>query len=139
MHKIHRPGAQMTALELPDIVHLKLSGEVLLDECKEINRAHAEFAEEVPYFFYMIDLSDLSNIPAAVRREASETVKTLPLRGTIIYNSSLRARVLGKLLLTAANMFRSGPNSNPVDFVDTEADARAWVDQRRKQIAAAAA
>lgn len=138
MHKVNKIGPQMTALELPDIVHLKLVGEVSLEECKEINRMHFAYAEEVPHFFYMIDLSELGNIPAAVRREASETVKLLPLRGTVIYNSSLRARVLGKLLLTAANMFRSGPNQNPVDFVETETEARAWVDQRRKQIASAA-
>jgi hypothetical protein len=138
VHKIHRTGQQMTALELPDIVHLKLTGEVSLPECQEINRAHLEYAKDVPYYFYMIDLSALGNIPSVVRREASETVKLLPLRGTIIYNSSLRARVLGKLLLTAANMFRSGRDQNPVDFVETEEDARAWIDKRRKLISSAA-
>lgn len=132
-------GKSSTSMELPDIVHLKLVGEISLEECREINQAHIDYAKELPYFFYMIDLSDLDNIPAAVRKEASETVKLLPLRGTVIYQAPLRARVIAKLLLTAANLFRGGAGQNPTDSVNTEEEARAWVERRRRKIANASA
>jgi hypothetical protein len=139
MHKGYKKiGRHSTSIELPDIVHLKLVGEVGLDECREINQAHLDYAKELPHFFYMIDLSELENIPAAVRKEASETVKTLPLRGTMVYNTALRARVIAKLLLTAANLFKGGAGQNPVDFADTEEEARAWIKRRRQRIADAA-
>lgn len=138
MHKVHNFGRHSTSLELPDIVHLKLVGEVELLECRQINQAHLEFAQDLEHMFYMIDLSELDNIPAAVRREASETVKGLPLRGTVIYQTPLRARVLAKLLLTAVNLFKGGAGQNPVEFVDTVEEARLWVDRRRHQIANAA-
>jgi hypothetical protein len=131
-------GKSSTSMELPDIVHLKLVGEVSLEECREINQAHIDYAKELPHFFYMIDLSELDNIPAAVRKEASETVKILPLRGTVIYQAPLRARVIAKLLLTAANLFRGGAGQNPMDSVNTEEEARAWVERRRRKIANAA-
>jgi hypothetical protein len=131
-------GRQWTGLELPDIVHLKLTGEVTLEECREINQAHLDFAKEVEYFFFWIDLTALEDLPAAVRREASATVKLLPVRGTVIYNAPLRARVLAKLLLTAANLFRMGPEKNPVSFADNEPDARALLAKWRQQIANAA-
>jgi hypothetical protein len=131
-------GKSSTSIELPDIVHLKLVGEVNLEECREINQAHIDYAKELPHFFYMIDLSELDNIPAAVRKEASETVKILPLRGTVIYQAPLRARVIAKLLLTAANLFRGGAGQNPMDSVNTEEEARAWVERRRRKIANAA-
>ncbi len=77
-----------------------------------------------------------------MRKEASETVKLLPLRGTVICNAPLRARVLAKLLLTAANLasslFGKSPGANPVTFADTEEEARSWIEKRRGQIAAAA-
>lgn len=133
--EVRKCGASETAFEAPDIVHLKLVGSVTLDECVLINDAHLGWGEGRSHVFYMIDLSELADIPAAVRRAASETVKMLPLRGTVIYNSPLRARVLGKLLLTAGNLFRRGAAPNPVEFVDTEDDARAWVEIRRRQIA----
>lgn len=132
-------GQQFTAIELPDIVYLKLRGKCTIEECRMINQANFEFAEELGSFFYLVDLGELEDLPPAVRREASEAVKNLPARGTVAINAPLRARVLVKLLLTAANLFRRGPESNPVVFADSEEEARAWFEKRRQQIAAAAA
>ena len=143
MFKGHQCGQQFTGLELPDIVHLRIQGRCTLEECQMINRAHLEFAKELPYFFFLINLAELEDLPAAVRREASETVKLLPLRGTVVCKAPLRARVLAKLLLTAGNLASrlvgKSPASNPVVFADTEDEARAWIDQRRRQVAEAAA
>ncbi|MFY9825855.1 MAG: hypothetical protein WAM82_31080 [Thermoanaerobaculia bacterium] len=119
-------------------MHLKLKGDVTIEECRQINEAHLDFAKEVEYFFFWIDLTELDDLPAAVRREASATVKLLPLRGTVIFNAPLRARVLAKLLLTAANLFRMGPEKNPVSFADNEEDVRALLAKWRQQMATAA-
>jgi hypothetical protein len=131
-------GQQFTGLELPDIVFMTLRNKVTLEECQMLNEAHLAYAKDVDHFFYIIDLADLDDLPATVRKEASETVKLLPLRGTVVLNAPLRARVLAKLLLTAANLFKRGAESNPVVFADTEMDARVWIDKRRHQIAEAA-
>jgi hypothetical protein len=136
--KRHDCGQQWTALELPDIVHMKLQGKVTLEECEMLNEAHLEYGKDVPYFFYLIDLAELEDLPPAVRKAASETVKLLPLRGTVVKDAPLRAKVLARLLLTAANLFRRGPEANPLTFVDTEEEAWAWYEKRRQQIAEAA-
>ena len=137
--KRHECGHQWTALDMPDIVRLTLQGKVTLEECRMINQAHIEYAKDVPYFFYLIDLTALEDLPPAVRKEASETVKLLPLRGTVVKNAPLRAKVLARLLLTAANLFRRGPEANPLTFVDTEEEAQAWYEKRRQQIGGEAA
>lgn len=138
MFRSHPCGQQWTGLELPDIVFMTLRGKCTLEECQQLNEAHISYGKEVDHFFYIIDLAELDDLPANVRKEASETVKILPLRGTVVLNAPLRARVLAKLLLTAANLFKRGPESNPVVFADTEADARTWIEKRRLQIAEAA-
>ncbi|MFL6196594.1 MAG: hypothetical protein ACJ75H_20600 [Thermoanaerobaculia bacterium] len=120
---------------MPDIVHMKLQGNCTLEECRMLNEAHLGYAKEVPYFFYFIDLTDLDDLPPAVRKEASATVKLLPLRGTVVCNAPLRARVLARLLLTAANLFRRGPEANPLVFVESEDEARVWYDKRREELA----
>jgi hypothetical protein len=137
--KSHECGQQFTGLELPDIVHLRLRGKCTLAECQMINQANFEYAKSIPYFFYLVDLRELEDLPPAVRREASEAVKSMAVRGTVVLNAPLRARVLAKLLLTAANLFRRGPESNPVIFADTEEEARTWFEQRRQQLTAVAA
>jgi len=137
--KKHECGQQWTALERPDICRLTLQGKVTLAECRQINEAHLEYAKSVPYFFYLIDLTSLEDLPPAVRKEASETVKLLPLRGTVVKNAPLRAKVLARLLLTAANLFRRGPEANPLVFVETEEEALAWYEKRRQQIGGEAA
>jgi len=125
-------GSHVTGLEAPDIIYMKLIGDVSNDEVKEINQAHLDMAEIVPQLYYLIDLSQLDNLAPHVRKEASETVKLLPLRGTAIYGAPLKAKVLAKLMLTASNMFRSGKNLNPVEFLDNEAEARVWIEKRRQ-------
>ena len=137
--KRHECGQQWTGIEMPDVVRLTLQGKVTLEECRMINEAHLEYGKDVPYFFYLIDLTALEDLPPAVRKEASETVKTLPLRGTVVKNAPLRAKVLARLLLTAANLFRRGPEANPLVFVETEEEALAWYEKRRQQIGGEAA
>jgi hypothetical protein len=139
MYMENQCGRQSTSLELPDIVHMKLVGEVTLEECRQLNESHLEYAKHVSYFFYWIDMTELEDLPAAVRREASATVKLLSVRGTVVYNAPLRARVLAKLLLTAANLFRSGPEKNPVVFAENAEEANAYFAKWRQQITAEAA
>jgi len=136
--KSHQFGGQLTHLE-PDIVYMKLVGMVSLEEAKQINEVHLEYARDVEYFFYLIDLSELEDLPASVRKEASEVVKLLPLRGTVVINAPLRAKVLAKLLLTAANLFRKGQQNNPVMFADSDEEGRAIIDKQRRYMTEAVA
>lgn len=136
--KQHECGQQFTALETPDLVYMKLKGKVTLEECRQINRAQIGYGQDVPYFIYFIDLTELEDLPPDVRKEASATVKLLPVRGTVVFNAPLRAKVLARLLLTASNLFRRGPEVNPLIFVDSEQEGLSWIEKRRKELVAAA-
>jgi hypothetical protein len=126
-------GPHWTSFESPDIIRMQLVGEVSLEEAKAINARHKEFVAELSHFFYLIDLSKLSSIPAAVRKEAAGTLKELPLHGTAIYGAPLSARVVAKLLLTAVNLVRSD-RKNPVQFFENEGEARLWLRERRTSV-----
>lgn len=130
----HQIGKHVTGFEEPDILFMKLIGEVSDEEVKAINQTHLDYGQKAKHLFYLIDLSELDNLSPGVRKQASEVVRVLPLRGTAIYGAPLRARVLAKLMLTASNMFRGGKNTNPVEFVNSEEEARAWIEKRRNQV-----
>ncbi len=53
------------------------------------------------------------------------------------YSAPIKARVIAKLIFTALNLFSNKADRIPLHFTDTEAEARAWIDARRRDLAAA--
>lgn len=127
-------GRHTTYFEEPDILFLRLSGPVSEAEGGEINSRHRDFGQGKERLFFLVDLKDLESIHPGVRKEAGGILKDLPLRGAALYNASLKARVIAKLILTAVNLFRSAEEKMPICFFDTEEEARAWLQQRREEL-----
>ena len=132
-------GKHITSFEEPDIVFMRLSGPVSAEEGAEINRLHREMGMGRDHVFFLVDLKELDGIHPSVRKESGETLKELPLRGAAIYQASFKARVVAKLIITAMNLFRSDDDKAPIEFFDTEAEARDWIERRRREVGSAAA
>jgi hypothetical protein len=58
----HRIGNQLTRLEAPNIVYLKLKGSVTVEEAQQINEARLEFAGALDSMFYLINLEELDDL-----------------------------------------------------------------------------
>jgi hypothetical protein len=132
-------GNQITYFEPPDIIFLKLRGGVTWEEGSEINRRHREWGKTLDRVFYLIDLSELDRIDAEVRKDATSTLAEIPLRGMIGYSAPIKARVIAKLIFTALNLFANKADRIPLHFTDTEAEARAWIEERRRDLDAGVA
>ncbi|HEX2643350.1 MAG TPA: hypothetical protein VHU81_10180 [Thermoanaerobaculia bacterium] len=132
----NRVGQHITYFEDPDIIYMKLIGEVTAAEGVDLNRLHRDFGRGRSHVFLLFDLSELEKIDAGVRKEAGATLKMIPMRGAAIFGAPMKARVLAKLILTAMNLFKGEDEKAPVQFVDSEADARAFIDKRRREVAA---
>jgi len=131
-------GAHLTCFEEPDVIFMRLIGEVSKAEGMEMNQRHREFGEGRHHVFFLIDLARLEKIDPEVRRVATETLRDVPLRGMALYRAPLKAKVIAKLIITALNMFKRDASANPVIFTDTEEEARAWLAARRLEILSAA-
>ncbi len=131
-------GAHTTYFEEPDIIFMRLVGEVSKEEGLELNRRHRDFGQGRHHVFFLIDLERLQKIDPEVRRVATETLRDVPLRGMALYRAPLKAKVIAKLIITALNMFKSDASTNPVLFARTEDEARAWLAARRLEILSAA-
>lgn len=132
----HQVGQHITYFEEPDIIYMKLTGAVAEQEGDELNRLHREFGRGRDHVFLLFDLSDLEKIDPGVRKDAGATLKTIPMRGAAIYGAPMKAKVVAKLILTAMNLFKSEHEKAPVQFVDDEAAARAFIAKRRREIGA---
>ncbi|HET7177271.1 MAG TPA: hypothetical protein VFI63_01140 [Solirubrobacterales bacterium] len=131
-------GAHTTGFEEPDVIFMRLIGEVSKEEGLEMNQRHREFGEGRHHVFFLIDLERLEKIDPEVRRVATETLRDVPLRGMALYKAPLKAKVIAKLIITALNMFKKDASTNPVIFANSEDEARAWLAARRLEILSAA-
>jgi hypothetical protein len=136
---IGKPGGEVgrhaTYFEQPDVIYMRLAGPVSAAEAAEINVFHRAWGEVHQRVFYLLDLSQLESIDPEGRKEASRTVRMLPLAGVAAYGAPVKARVLAKLVFTAMNLFKSNSDDRfPIEFVKTEEEARAWIDERRREL-----
>lgn len=132
-------GRQITYREEPDIIVMRLVGKVTNEEGSAINRCHLEMGRDADRLFYLIDMSGFEGMDPELRKEAGLTMKRLPLRGIAVYNASLTARVVSKLIVGAMNVFKPGEEKAPFEAFPTEEEARAWIERRRRQLMDAAA
>jgi hypothetical protein len=126
-------GKQTTVFEPPDIFFLKIRGHVNWEEGSEINRSHREWGKNLERVFLLIDLSELDRIDPEVRKDATATMATIPLRGMVGFAAPIKAKVIAKLIFTALNLFSNKADKVPLHFTDTEAEARAWIEERRRR------
>ena len=126
-------GKHVTYFEEPDIIFMKLSGDVSDAEGLELLRRQKAFAEGRKMLFFLMDGREMAGISPGARRAVAETLKEIPLYGMANFQSPMKARVVAKLVITAINLFRKDASTNPVEFFSSEQEAREWIDSRREK------
>lgn len=135
MPEIHRIGSHTTWLEDPDLIVLRLAGDVSLDDAEEINRRHFELIGDRDSIFMLVDMAGLGTDTPAGRKLTSEALTRMPLRGLAVCHAHLEARVMAKMVITGAELFKTEEKAKfPVSFFDNEPSARAWIEERRKEL-----
>lgn len=132
MPEIHRIGAHITWFEAPDLILLRLSGDVSVEDAEEINRRHFAMSEGHDRIFMLVDMVGLGTDTPAGRRTTSEALTRMPLGGLAVCQARLEARVLAKMIVAGASLYTEDEEpSFPVEFFDDEPAARAWIDSLR--------
>lgn len=126
-------GKHITYFEEPDIIFMKLSGDVSDAEGLELLRRQRAFAEGRKMLFFLMDGREMAGISPGARKAVAETLKEIPLYGMANFQSPMKARVVAKLVITAINLFRKDASTNPVEFFPSEEAAREWIASRREK------
>jgi hypothetical protein len=122
-------GKQLTGFEEPDVIYLKLAGIVTDEEAKAMSALHLDFCQGRDRVFFLVDMSELETIPNLARKATIDALRQMPMHGLSVYQAPLTARVLAKLIAAALRLFGKGM---PLQFSDSEAEARAWIEQQRQ-------
>jgi hypothetical protein len=86
------------------------------------------------HLLVLVDVAGLRGISPETRRAAIAEPSLAPYRGIAVYNASFQARIVMKLLGLALNLVNR-ITDNPLAFFATEAEARRWIEERRRTIA----
>ena len=126
-------GKHVTYFEEPDIIFMRLAGDVTDAEGLELLRRQRQFAEGRKMLFFLMDGREMAGISPGARKAVAETLKEIPLFGMANFQSPMKARVVAKLVITAINLFRKDASTNPVEFFSSEEEARKWIAERREK------
>ena len=126
-----RIGAHINRFLPPDIIYMRVVGELSNEHGNEINRQHYEMGKDVDGVFFLCDISELESVTAETRKGAVEVQKKMAIAGIVILKAPMKARIFAKLILTATNLFRT--EKMPVVFVETEEEGWAWIEQQREK------
>jgi hypothetical protein len=135
MPDFHRIGAHTTWFEEPDLIVLRLAGDVSKEDAEEINRRHFGLIEGREAIFMLVDMAGLGTDTPGGRKVTSEALTQMPLRGLAVCHAHLEARVMAKMIITGADLFKTEDSTDfPTAFFDDESAARAWIEERRREI-----
>lgn len=135
MPEIHRIGAHTTWLEEPDLVVLRLAGDVTLEDAEAINEHHFQIIAGKEGIFMLVDMAGMGTDTPAGRKTTSAALNQMPLRGLAICHARMEARVMAKMIVTGVDLFKEDESTRfPVQFFDDEPAARAWIEERRREL-----
>ena len=120
--------------EPPDICFAAFVGDVDASLMRRMNEDLVRIAHNKRHIFLLMDHSRTGSITPEARKLAIEATKNLPIVGGASFGASFPVRVITLLLARAHMLFRKETDQVLYFFRD-EAEARAWIDERRRAIA----
>lgn len=120
-------------LEPPDLVFVRASGHIEEKDMLDLGDRMRAHIGDWPYVLLIVDQTAQTGISADARRTAATAFAWVPYRGTAFCGGSFTVRTVGQMVMSIINAFRG--DDNPTKFFKTEAEARSWLDDRRRILA----
>lgn len=124
-------------LEPPDVVWFQPRGAVTVGDLEAINRYYEQHIRDWPVVFMLVDSRLNGGMSAEARKAAATLFHWVPFRGSAIIGGAFAMRTVGQLLMKVITALSSRTKDNPTVFLDTDAEARAWLEERRRAVAEA--
>jgi len=121
--------------EPPDVTVWKLVGDVSEGEMRELTSMEKSFVDGRPHLLKLVDLSRIGSVSAGARKAGAEKVHDVPVLAVAIFGAHFAIRVLADLVVRAGSFIRR-IDTVPTRYFATEAEARAWLEERRALIGA---
>lgn len=130
------PGGSSARFEPPDLCLGTFVGEVSPEEMTALFGELERLSRGRSHVFTLGDLTRCGPLSAATRKAAAEGGKGMIVRGAAIFGASFAMRMFATLMAKTFDFINATSDKHvPMRFFNTEAEARAWLAERRKIVA----
>jgi hypothetical protein len=119
--------------EPPDICFAAFVGDIDASVMLRMNEELWRAAHDKPHVFLLLDHSRTGSVSAEARKLAVAGSKKLRIVGAASFGASFPVRVLVSLAVRAHAFFRK-ESEQDLHFFRDEAEARAWIEERRRAL-----
>ncbi|HLM72483.1 MAG TPA: STAS/SEC14 domain-containing protein [Polyangiaceae bacterium] len=122
-------GRHRIRLEPPDLCFVTNDGDISVEDATAIMSRIRDFAGGKRRVFLLFDGTRSGNMAPEARKAVVDTVGKLPIGGIAIFGATFTNRVVATLILKAIGIIY--PAAPAANFFLSEAEARAWLSERR--------
>ena len=122
-------GDHTMSLEAPDILILRIKGDLEEAHVGPIREELNRVCRELPYVFGLVDMSRMGTITASARKAAAAQ-RNPPNLSNAVFGASFTQRVLIQLVIKAVRVLRGVAPT--MGMFETEVEARAWIHEQRR-------
>lgn len=120
--------------EPPDLLVATLLGELDASDTGRITAEARRVAVGRSWALLLCDISRITGLTSEARRTAADGFRSVPVRGIAFWGGDSRGRAQGTLMGHAMNLLSNRRDECPLRFFSSEAEARAWLAQRRDEL-----
>lgn len=117
--------------EPPDTVLVIAGGHVTPEDVQAVTDAIVRIATGKPYILQLVDIRRLESMPPEARAIAEKAGNRYESRGIACFGGKLLIRTVVGFAARTFVMLSGRASQTPIRFFNTEAQARAWLAERR--------
>jgi hypothetical protein len=115
-----------------DTIFLIQQGDYSLDDALKTHAEIEGVLNKLGRVFVLVDQSHAGQTSPEARRSITEWNKRHRASGSAVFGGSRVSRAAATLVITAIRLFK--PDTAPTIFTESEAEARAWIAERRQKL-----
>ena len=127
-----RIGPHVVRFEPPDICVVRFGETLTAEEGRAIFEEELRVAEEHGPIFVLADFRGVRTITAEARKLSAELSSPPQILGVSNFGVTFQVRVLAKLVISLRRLARK-PIDGLLQMSSNEAEARAWIAERRRE------
>jgi hypothetical protein len=126
-------GGSYVRFEPPDVCFFVLVGYLTDDETRRMSAELSEHARRVGHIFVIADARRATGMSPGARRIRAKSTLETNIVASAIFGASFHIRVIATLILKVRSIMKK--HAIPVAMLETEAEARAWLEEQRNAAA----
>lgn len=126
-------GAHSLRFEAPDVVHVKVVGDLTLAEVQQLLRIDDEFPVPNKGFFALVDIAAAGKPNLDILKSQEMLKQMTGYRAMVYYRAQFQHRTVVELVTKVAKSLKLSLANTPLVAFAQEKEAREWIDGHRRE------